>query len=67
MLLEPGQKIANAFGVDGIPALFVIGKTGHVDYAAVGFNTGLEYILAQQLGIDPKILASGGQHVSAGH
>jgi peroxiredoxin len=67
VLLDPGQKIANAFGVQGIPALFVIDKTGHVDYGGVGFNPGLEYILAGQLGIDPKVLATGGPHVSASH
>jgi peroxiredoxin len=67
VLLDPGQKTANAFGVQGIPALFVIGKNGDVDYAGVGFNPGLEYILARQLGIDPKVLSAGGPHVSAGH
>ncbi len=67
VLLDPGQKIANAFGVQGIPALFVIGQTGKVDYGAVGFNTGLEMILAGQLGIDPKILTPGGFHGNAGH
>lgn len=67
VLLDPGQKIANAFGVQGIPALFVIGKTGHVDYGGVGFNPGLEMLLAGQLGIDPKALAQGGFHGNAGH
>jgi peroxiredoxin len=67
VLLDPEQKVANAFGVQGIPALFVIGRTGRVDYGAAGFNPAMDAILAGQLGIDPKIFTPGGAHVSAGH
>jgi len=67
VLLDPGQKTANAFGVQGIPALFVIGTNGRVDYGQVGFNPGLEIILAGQLGIDPKVFTPGLQHVSPSH
>jgi peroxiredoxin len=67
VLLDPAQKTANAFGVQGIPALFVIGRTGHVDYGAAGFNPAFYVILAQQLGIDPKIFTPGGPHVSGGN
>jgi peroxiredoxin len=67
VLLDSDKKIADAFGVQAIPALFIIGKTGYVEYGGVGFNVRLEYILAGHLGIDPKLLSSGEPHVSAGH
>jgi peroxiredoxin len=67
VLLDPTQKTAAAFGVYGIPALFVINKTGHVDYGGYGFNPALDIVLAGQLGIDPKTLTPGGPHGSLGH
>lgn len=67
VLLDPNQRIANAFGVQGIPALFVISKNGYVEYGSVGFNPGLEYILAGHLGIDPKVLGTGGPHVGTSY
>lgn len=67
VLLDPERKTADAFGVQGIPAVFVIGRSGRVEYGGVGFNAGLEYILAGQLGIDPRVLSTGGPRVSASH
>jgi peroxiredoxin len=55
VLLDPSQKSATAYGVFGIPALFVIDKRGLVTYGGAGFGPSLEYVLATQLGIDPKL------------
>ncbi len=60
VLLDPSQKIAGAYGVYGIPALMVIDQNGRVVYGGFGFDMSLEFVLAAQLGIDPKTLTKGG-------
>ena len=67
VLLDLRQKAANAYNVYGIPTLFVIDKSGRVAYGGVGFNAGLEFILAGQLGIDPKTISPGAVNVPGGH
>jgi peroxiredoxin len=67
VLLDPDQKIADAYGVNGIPALFIVDKTGRVSYANAGFNMTLEFTLATKLGIDPKTVTSGEPSGAAGH
>jgi len=67
VLLDPGQKTANAFGVEGIPALFIIGANGRVDYAGVGFDASLEMNLARRLGVDTSIFLPGGAPESSRH
>jgi len=56
VLLDPRHKVADAYGVSGIPVLFVVDKTGHVSFREVGFNVTIEGRLAQQLGVDPKLI-----------
>jgi peroxiredoxin len=51
VLLDPASKTSRTYGVDAIPALFVIDKDGKVMHGQVGFAPGFELILAQQLGI----------------
>jgi len=51
VLLDPSSKVMAAYGVDAIPALFVIDKDGKVQNGQVGFTSGFEFVLAQYLGI----------------
>lgn len=67
VLLDPQQKSVHAYGVFGIPMLFVIGKDGRVSYSTTGFNPSFEVMLATQLGIDPKVLAEGGPNAKPGN
>jgi peroxiredoxin len=66
VLFDPQQRAAGAYSVSAIPAMFVIDKTGKVTSGQVGFNTSVEYILAQQLGIDNNVI-TGGNNVGSGH
>jgi peroxiredoxin len=56
VLLDSSQKSAAAYGVWGIPALFIVDKSGRVSYSGSGFEPGFEVVLATQLGIDPKLV-----------
>lgn len=67
VVLDPAQKSAAAYGVWGIPAIFIVDKSGRVTYGGSGFNPGFEFMLAGQLGIDPKFLAEKGPSGNAGH
>ncbi|MFZ0595094.1 MAG: TlpA disulfide reductase family protein [Bryobacteraceae bacterium] len=67
VLLDLRQTAANAYSVYGIPTLFIIDKNGRVAYGGVGFDARLEFILASQLGIDPKTISPGAADVRAGH
>ena len=68
VLLDPQHRVADAYGVYGIPALFVIDKTGHVSFGETGFNITLEEALAQQLGVDPRLIfPAGGPNAAARH
>jgi len=51
VLLDPTSQTLQTYGVDAIPAVFVIDKDGKVIHGEVGFETGLDFILAQELGI----------------
>jgi peroxiredoxin len=53
VLLDISKETADAYQVDGIPTLFVIDKSGKVIFGHSGFDTGLEYQLANALGITP--------------
>jgi peroxiredoxin len=57
VLLDPHQKMANAYEVEGIPTMFVIDKDGKVIYGRAGFEPNMEFQLARELGIKPKKLA----------
>jgi len=52
VLLDPKSKAAAAYSVDGIPTLFVINKNGEVTYVQEGLETGLQFQLISQLGIE---------------
>ena len=57
VLLDPKGTASRTYGVDAIPALFVIDKDGKVIRGQAGFEAGFEYALAQELGIknyDPR-------------
>jgi peroxiredoxin len=60
VLIDPRQKIANAYGVEGIPTMFVIDKNGKVIYGRAGFDATMEFRLATALGITVKS-ADGGR------
>jgi len=66
VLYDAGQKTATAYSVSAIPAMFIVDKTGKVIFANLGFNAGLEFLLAQQLGIDNQVLMKG-TNVDAGN
>ena len=54
VLLDSSQKMARAYGVEGIPTMFVIDKAGNVIHGNAGLDSNLEYRLASDLGITLK-------------
>jgi peroxiredoxin len=60
VLLDADSSVAGAYGVESIPMLFVIDKTGKVAYSHVGFDVGIDFLLAQQLGIRNYAPIAGG-------
>jgi len=50
VLLDPSGATLASYGVQGIPALFVIDEKGAVMQAHVGYRAGLEFLLASELG-----------------
>jgi peroxiredoxin len=54
VLLDSSKSVANAYGVEGIPTMFVIDKAGKVIYGHAGFDATMEFRLANELGIKPK-------------
>ncbi len=59
VLIDPRQKMANAYGVEGIPTLFVIDKAGKVIYGRAGFDMTMEVGLTNALGIKLKSAEGG--------
>jgi peroxiredoxin len=51
VLLDPQSKTADAYAVEGIPTMFVIGKDGKVEYAHTGLQEGMQFRLMRELGI----------------
>jgi len=51
VLLDPESKTADAYSVEGIPTMFVIGKDGKVEYAHTGLQEGMQFVLMRRLGI----------------
>jgi peroxiredoxin len=51
VLLDPHQTASRPYGVEAIPALFVIDKDGKVIRGQEGFESGFEFALAEELGI----------------
>jgi len=64
VLLDSSEKTAESYLVNGIPAMFVIGKNGNVTSAHVGFDASLEFLLAHELGIQNYTPAMGTPDVS---
>lgn len=67
VLLDPTSRTLQAYGVDAIPALFVIDKDGKVLHGQVGLAPGFEFILAQQLGIKNYNPMAGATDDNASH
>lgn len=67
VLLDPQQKMASAYDVDGIPTMFVIDKDGKITYGHVGFDMSMEYWLARELGIKEKKSTEGATDGGASH
>jgi len=59
VLLDPRQGIANSYGVEGIPTMFVIDKNGKVIFGRAGFEATMQYQLTHALGIKDKSLPGG--------
>jgi peroxiredoxin len=67
VLLDPASKTLQAYGVDAIPAMFVIDKDGKVLHGQVGFQTGFDFMLAQELGIKNYTPMAGATDDSSSH
>ena len=53
VLWDPQGRAQNAFGVEAIPALFVIDENGKVLSSDVGFDSSMEIKLLQRLNLKP--------------
>jgi peroxiredoxin len=53
VLLDLHSQAAEAYGVESIPALFIIDEKGKVIYGHTGFDPSLEAVLALRLGLKP--------------
>jgi peroxiredoxin len=51
VLFDISQRVAGAWHVDSIPALFVVDKNGKVAMSHIGADSAVEFLLAGQLGI----------------
>jgi peroxiredoxin len=54
VLLDPRQRVANTYEVDGIPTMFVIDKDGKIIYGHGGYDSVMEYQLMRELDLKPK-------------
>jgi peroxiredoxin len=59
VLLDLRSKVAEVYGVEGIPVMFIIDENGKVIFGHVGFDAALEFQLAQELGIKLEVNATG--------
>ncbi len=50
VLFDPGQKSIDAFHVDSVPSLIVVGPDGKITYGRGGFDQRTQIELAQKLG-----------------
>jgi len=67
ILCDAKHQAEADYGVDAIPALFIINESGKVTYAHIGFDPTLEFILAQQLGFKVRPSAGGADNGDAGN
>ena len=61
VLLDTSGTISDLYGVQAIPAMFIVGKDGIVKYAQIGFDPTMEIELSVNLGIK---IATPGQTTS---
>ena len=54
VLFDSGKRIADAYGVEGIPTMFVIDKAGKVIYGRAGYDATMQYQLSRELDIAAK-------------
>jgi peroxiredoxin len=67
VLLDPQQKIAQSYQVDGIPTMLIVDKDGKVTYGHIGYDMMMSYSLSRELGIKKKMAEEGATDGSAGH
>jgi peroxiredoxin len=60
VLMDLDGQIAGSYHVDSIPTLFVIDRSGKLIWSNVGFDMGIEAMLATQLGLQNYNPVSGG-------
>jgi peroxiredoxin len=63
VLLDRAGKAGRAYGVDAIPAMFIVDEQGKVTYAHTGFDQTMEYMLGMRLGFVATPQATQGQGV----
>lgn len=61
VLLDRAGKAGRAYGVESIPALFIVDERGVVRHEQAGFDQTLEYMLAARLGFGMPSAAQPGQ------
>lgn len=62
VLMDAEGKAGDAYGVEGIPMLFVVDENGKIVNVQEGFEGGLEFRLAGQLGFKVEFQAPGEKH-----
>jgi len=67
ILLDPKSQAADLYNVDAIPALFIIDERGKVVYGHIGFDSSLEFVLAQKLGFKPTSPFGGADDGDSSH
>jgi peroxiredoxin len=61
VLLDPENKTAEAYSVEGIPTMFVIDKDGRIVHAHVGLEQAIEIQLMGELGLKYAGMADAGE------
>jgi peroxiredoxin len=67
VLLDRSSRIADAYGIEGIPALFVVDEQGKVVYAHEGYDMSLEVLLESELGFRRMNVPPGAPDADPGH
>jgi hypothetical protein len=57
VLLGPKSQAAELYGVDAIPAFFIIDERGKIIYGDVSLDASVEFVLAQKLGLVDEVAA----------
>jgi len=52
VLLDPNSEAAKAFGVTGIPTMFVVDESGKIAFGHIGYDATVEILLAHELHIN---------------